>query len=64
MIELLVLYFKYKIYFRMELLLKRSALVQQIQKNHQEILVLQTELELLRLRTYPTFKYKLINPSE
>nr|XP_023026688.1 cilia- and flagella-associated protein 43-like [Leptinotarsa decemlineata] len=49
---------------RMDALLKRSCLVQAIQKNHNEILVLQTELELLRLKTYPTFKYKLINSSE
>lgn len=48
---------------RMDALLKRSSLVQQIQQNHREILVLQTELELLRLKTYPTFKYRLINQS-
>ncbi|KAJ8921824.1 hypothetical protein NQ315_008456 [Exocentrus adspersus] len=47
---------------RMEGLLKQTSLVEQIQKNQSEILVLQTELELLRLRTYPTFRYKLINP--
>lgn len=40
--------------------MKRNNLVNQIQKNQQEIIVLQTELELLRLKTYPTFKYKLI----
>ncbi|KAJ8982465.1 hypothetical protein NQ317_000423 [Molorchus minor] len=45
---------------RMDILLKRNCLSQQIQKNHSEILVLQTELELLRLKTYPTFKYKLL----
>ncbi|VEN41838.1 unnamed protein product [Callosobruchus maculatus] len=46
---------------RMNALLRRSNLIQQIQENHQEILVLQTELELLRLKTYPTFQYKVIN---
>nr|CAI5834168.1 unnamed protein product [Callosobruchus analis] len=46
---------------RMSALLRRSNLIQQIQENHQEILVLQTELELLRLKTYPTFQYKVIN---
>ncbi|CAH1968983.1 unnamed protein product [Acanthoscelides obtectus] len=46
---------------RMNALLRRSSLIQQIQENHQEILVLQTELELLRLKTYPTFEYKVIN---
>ncbi|XP_060535582.1 cilia- and flagella-associated protein 43 [Cylas formicarius] len=45
---------------RMKGMLKRSALVKRIQQNHNEILVLQTELELLRLRTFPTFKYKVI----
>nr|CAH7727119.1 unnamed protein product [Callosobruchus chinensis] len=46
---------------RMNALLRRSNLIQQVQENHQEILVLQTELELLRLKTYPTFQYKVIN---
>ncbi|CAH1176208.1 unnamed protein product [Phaedon cochleariae] len=49
---------------RMDDLFKRNSLVHTIQQNHNEMLVLQTELELLRLRTYPTFKYKLINPDE
>ncbi|XP_057663205.1 cilia- and flagella-associated protein 43 [Diorhabda carinulata] len=49
---------------KMEGIVKRAELVQTIQKNHSQILVLQTELELLRLRTYPTFKYKLINTEE
>ncbi|XP_044262211.1 cilia- and flagella-associated protein 43 [Tribolium madens] len=44
---------------RMKTLLTRSRLVQQIQDNHHEILMLQTELELLRLKTFPTLKYKL-----
>lgn len=48
----------------MKILLKRNALVRQIQQNHNDILILQTELELLRLKTYPTFKYKLLNPSD
>ncbi|RZB40350.1 WD repeat-containing protein 96 [Asbolus verrucosus] len=46
---------------RMKTLLKRSRLVQQIQENHHEILMLQTELELLRLKTFPTLKYKICN---
>ncbi|GJQ84522.1 hypothetical protein Trydic_g15281 [Trypoxylus dichotomus] len=44
---------------RMRTLLKRSRLVKQIQENHNQILMLQTELELLRLKTYPTLKYKI-----
>ncbi|XP_054281216.1 cilia- and flagella-associated protein 43 [Macrosteles quadrilineatus] len=43
---------------RMAMIVKRSKLVSKIQQVHNENLVLQTELELLRLRTYPTLKYK------
>lgn len=35
--------------------------MQKMQDNHNEILMLQTELELLRLKTYPTFQYKELN---
>lgn len=45
---------------RMATLLKRAKLVKEIQENHNEILVLQTELELLRLKTYPTLKFKVV----
>ncbi|XP_022907276.2 cilia- and flagella-associated protein 43 isoform X1 [Onthophagus taurus] len=44
---------------RTNALIKRTKLIKQIQSNHNEILVLQTELELLRLKTYPTLKYKI-----
>lgn len=40
--------------------MQRSRLCTQIQKQHNEILVLQTELELLRLKTYPTLKYNVL----
>ncbi|XP_076260442.1 cilia- and flagella-associated protein 43 [Rhynchophorus ferrugineus] len=46
---------------RLSAMLRRNVLVQKIQENHNEILVLQTELELLRLRTFPTFKYKILD---
>ncbi|XP_031334791.1 cilia- and flagella-associated protein 43 isoform X2 [Photinus pyralis] len=45
---------------RMKTLVKRSLLVKQIQKNHSDILMLQTELELLRLKTYPTLSYTIL----
>lgn len=45
----------------MATLLKRAKLVKMIQENHNEILVLQTELELLRLKTYPTLKFKIVS---
>ncbi|XP_030768231.1 cilia- and flagella-associated protein 43 [Sitophilus oryzae] len=46
---------------RLNAMLQRNQLVQKIQENHNEILVLQAELELLRLRTFPTFKYKVLD---
>ncbi|XP_050303153.1 cilia- and flagella-associated protein 43 [Anthonomus grandis grandis] len=46
---------------RMAGMLERNMLVQKIQQNHNDILVLQAELELLRLRTFPTFKYKILD---
>lgn len=42
-------------------MLQRNQLVQKVQKNHNEILVMQAELELLRLRTFPTLKYKVLD---
>ncbi|XP_059058121.1 cilia- and flagella-associated protein 43 [Achroia grisella] len=39
---------------RMETLVMRSQLVRDVQANHTSIVLLQTELELLRLKTYPT----------
>ncbi|KAJ2953970.1 hypothetical protein O0L34_g1612 [Tuta absoluta] len=39
---------------RMETLVARSRLVREVQANHTRIVLLQTELELLRLKTYPT----------
>lgn len=46
--------------FRIDNIMKRGKLLRKIQKQFNEILVLQTELELLRLRTYPTLKYNPI----
>ncbi|XP_066139211.1 cilia- and flagella-associated protein 43 isoform X2 [Euwallacea fornicatus] len=45
---------------RMSGMFHRNQLIHDIQKNHNDILVLQAELELLRLRTFPTFKYKVL----
>ncbi|XP_050670379.1 cilia- and flagella-associated protein 43 [Leptidea sinapis] len=39
---------------RMETLVARSKLIRDVQANHSTIVLLQTELELLRLKTYPT----------
>lgn len=38
----------------MEVLVARSQLIREVQANHTTIVLLQTELELLRLKTYPT----------
>ncbi|XP_045460970.1 cilia- and flagella-associated protein 43 [Harmonia axyridis] len=46
---------------RLQSLAKRSRMIRKIQENHQNILLLQTELELLRLKTYPTIKYKILS---
>lgn len=42
----------------MKSIIKRSAIIKNIQEQHNEILVLRTELELARLKTYPTLKFK------
>ncbi|XP_063839058.1 cilia- and flagella-associated protein 43-like [Ostrinia nubilalis] len=39
---------------RMETLVMRSQLIREVQANHTSVVLLQTELELLRLKTYPT----------
>ncbi|XP_047515252.1 cilia- and flagella-associated protein 43 [Pieris napi] len=39
---------------RMETLVMRSKLIREVQANHTTVVLLQTELELLRLKTYPT----------
>ncbi|CAH0726230.1 unnamed protein product, partial [Brenthis ino] len=39
---------------RMETLVQRSQLIREVQSNHTRVVLLQTELELLRLKTYPT----------
>ncbi|XP_028044067.1 cilia- and flagella-associated protein 43 isoform X1 [Bombyx mandarina] len=39
---------------RMETLVMRGRLIREVQANHTTIVLLQTELELLRLKTYPT----------
>lgn len=46
---------------RMAAIVRRNRLVKRIQEQHNEILVLQTELELLRLKTYPTLKFKTVD---
>ena len=54
---------KYYIYLpSMETIVERSQLIRQVQSNHTRIVLLQTELELLRLKTYPTLaSFRTIN---
>lgn len=47
--------------FRMEMLVVRSRLIRQVQKQHAKILELSTLLELQRLRTFPTLNLNAIN---
>ncbi|EZA49426.1 WD repeat-containing protein [Ooceraea biroi] len=42
---------------RMRLFRQRAELIRKVQENYAELLTLQTEHELLRMRTYPTFDY-------
>lgn len=42
---------------KMRLFKQRSELIRKLQNNYTELLALQTEHELLRLRTYPTLEY-------
>lgn len=42
---------------KMRLIKQRSDLIKQLQDNYTELLALQTERELLKLRKYPTFEY-------
>ncbi|XP_046615364.1 cilia- and flagella-associated protein 43-like [Neodiprion virginianus] len=42
---------------KMDVLAERSRLVRKLQDNYSELLVLQTEYELLRLRRFPAFKF-------
>lgn len=43
---------------RIEAIMKRTRLVKDVHDSYNELIVLQTELELLRLKTYPTLKFK------
>lgn len=42
---------------KMRLFKQRSEMIRKLQDNYTELLALQTEYELLRLRTYPTLEY-------
>ncbi|KAI4496090.1 hypothetical protein M0802_008130 [Mischocyttarus mexicanus] len=42
---------------KMQMIMKRSDLIKELQDNYAELLVLQREYDLLRLRRYPTLKF-------
>ncbi|XP_076231362.1 cilia- and flagella-associated protein 43-like [Calliopsis andreniformis] len=48
---------------KIRMFMRRSDLIKKLQDNYAEMLVLQTEHELLRLRRYPMFHFKLIDDS-
>lgn len=43
---------------RMEAIMKRTRLVKDVQVSYNELLILRSELERLRLKTYPTLRFK------
>lgn len=52
------IYFKVKIicifFCRMNMIVKRTQMISNIQELHKNVFILQTELELLLLKTFPT----------
>lgn len=48
----------------MQMLVQRSRLVRQVQKQHAKILELSTMLELQRLRTFPTLNLNAVNKGD
>ena len=44
---------------KLEAIMKKTRLAKKVQDNYEDLLALQTQLELLKLRTYPTLKAKL-----
>ncbi|XP_034195521.2 cilia- and flagella-associated protein 43 [Osmia lignaria lignaria] len=46
---------------KLKMIMKRAALIKKLQDNYAELLELQTEHELLRLRRYPTFGFKMLD---
>lgn len=49
---------------KMRLIKQRSDLIRKLQDNYAELLALQTEHELLRLRTYPTLEYRTFDDED
>jgi len=50
---------------KMRLFKQRSDLIRKLQDNYTELLALQTEHELLRLRTYPTLEhFRMLNDKD
>ncbi|KAG7197932.1 hypothetical protein KM043_016169 [Ampulex compressa] len=45
---------------RMRIIMRRSKMIRQLQKNYADLLALQTEHELLRLRRYPMLEFKTL----
>ncbi|XP_076388248.1 cilia- and flagella-associated protein 43 [Megachile rotundata] len=46
---------------KLRMIMKRAALIKKLQDNYAELLELQTEHELLRLRRYPIFGFKMLD---
>lgn len=50
--------FKNMYYYRMKMIMKRAQMISDIQELHKVVFMLQTELDLLLLKTYPTLYVK------
>lgn len=49
---------------KVKMVMHRSALVKKLQENYAELVELQTEHELLRLKRYPTFHFRMLDENE
>ncbi|XP_053995641.1 cilia- and flagella-associated protein 43-like [Hylaeus anthracinus] len=49
---------------KIRMIMRRSRLIKKLQDNYAELLMLQTEHELLRLRRYPTFHFKTLDDED
>ncbi|XP_043526781.1 cilia- and flagella-associated protein 43-like [Frieseomelitta varia] len=49
---------------KLRMVMHRSELIKKLQDNYAELIELQTEHELLRLRRYPTFHFRMLDDSD
>lgn len=49
---------------KVKMVMHRSTLIKKLQDNYAELVELQTEHELLRLKRYPTFHFRMLDENE